>query len=307
MKKNILILGGAGFIGKNLVEELKNDYDLIVFGRKENCFAGNNPLFYKGDFSESRDLEIIFGENKIDLVIHLISTTIPSISNENMSFDVDSNLTGTINLLNLMKKYSVPKIIFVSSGGTIYGKINPSIDSVSENHPTNPICSHGIIKLAIEKYILLYHHLYGIDYLILRVSNAYGENHASDRLGLINVALKKIINKQSVQIWGDGMVIRDYIYAKDCVSIIRKLIEKGISNEIINVGSGIGHSINDILSIIQKIAGDFNIEKSEMRNFDVPKIILNTNKLKSFIDFELTDIEVGIRNTYNWLKNKYGK
>lgn len=301
MKQNILILGGLGFIGQNLVEELFNEYNLIVFDYGK---ANNNQNFhyFKGDFTRKEDLERVFRENKIDLVIHSISTTIPS--SDNIVYDIDSNLISTINLLELISKYSVPKILYISSGGTVYGLIENK-NSVDENHPTNPICSHGINKLAIEKYIYLYHHLYNIDYLILRLSNPFGEYHISDKQGLINVTLKKILKKEKITIWGDGEVIRDYIYIKDGVRIIRELIEKNISNQIINVGSGQGHSTNEILSIIRNLFGDFEIVNKEARNFDVPKIVLDTSKLKSLIKYKLTPIEEGINKTYKWLKSKY--
>ena len=301
MKQNILILGGLGFIGRNLMEELINDYNLVVFDHQK-INNQQNFLYFSGDFTKKEDLESIFVKNKIDLVIHSISTTVPS--SENMVYDIDSNLISTLNLLELIKKYSVAKILFISSGGTVYGLIDNK-NSVDENHPTNPICSHGINKLAIEKYIYLYHYLYNIDYLILRLSNPFGENHASDKQGLINVTLKKIIKKEKITIWGDGGIIRDYIYIKDCAKIIHELIEKNISNQIINIGSGLGHSINEILSIIRNLVGDFEIENIEGRNFDVPKIVLDTSKLKSLITYKLTPIEEGINKTYKWLKSKY--
>ncbi|MFH1366673.1 MAG: NAD-dependent epimerase/dehydratase family protein [Patescibacteria group bacterium] len=300
MKKNILILGGLGFIGQNLIEVLIDEYDLVVYDRQK-LSKNQNFLYYTGDFTKKEDLERVFKENKIDLVIHSISTTIPS--SDNIVHDINSNLFGTINLLELMKMYSVPKILFISSGGTVYGLIDKN--SIDENYPTDPICSHGINKLAIEKYIYLYHHLYNIDYLILRLSNPFGEYHTSDKQGLINVILKKIIKKEKITIWGDGGIIRDYIYIKDCAKIIHELIKDNISNQLINVGSGQGHSINEILAIIRNCVGNFEIANENARNFDVPKIVLDISKLKSLIKFQLTPIEEGINNTYKWLKSKY--
>lgn len=304
MKKNILILGGLGFIGQNLIEELGDDYNLIVFDSKK-INGSQKFLLFNGNFSDSLEIENIFKSYKIDLVIHLISTTIPSSSIEDMAYDIDSNVIDSIKLLELIKRYSVPKILFISSGGAIYGLIEDNKESVDENHPTFPISPHAINKLAIEKHIYLYHYLYKIEYLILRLPNPYGEYHQSDKQGFINVALKKIVKKEKVEVWGNGDIIRDYIYIKDCVKIIHNMIKQNISNQIINVGSGKGFSINDILSTIKSITGDFEIEKKETRNFDVPRIVLNTNKLKSIMDFQLTNIEEGIDRTFQWTKNNY--
>ncbi|MFA6391482.1 MAG: NAD-dependent epimerase/dehydratase family protein [Patescibacteria group bacterium] len=303
MKKTILILGGEGFIGRNLIDELKDNCNIISFDLEKNAKSDDKITFYKGNFTFQQDLEIIFKENKIDIVIHALSTTIPSNSNANIIYDINSNLVATIELLDLMRKYSTPKIIFISSGGTVYGLLDHEQSVVTENQATNPICSYGIVKLSIEKYIYLYNYLYGINYLVLRFANPYGRYHKSDKQGLINVILNKIINHETVTIWGDGSTVRDYVYINDCSSIVRNLIEKNISNETINIGSGVGYSINDILKIIEKQIGNFKTNRLETRDFDVPSFILDNSKLQSIINHTFTNIEEGVNNTYNWLKN----
>lgn len=294
-------MGGLGFIGQNLIEELKEDYRLVVFGRSKNH---NSPdyIYCHGDFTNRDAVETVFKKHRIDLVIHAISTTIPASADP--IIDIDSNLKSTVHLLELLKQYNVSKIVFLSSGGTVYGLIN-ELDSVPENHPTYPISAHGITKLAIEKYLYLYQRLYNLNYLILRLSNPFGEHHSSDKQGLINITLKKIIKKEPMTVWGNGEIIRDYIYVKDCVKIIHQLIDKNISNQIINVGSNQGYSINEILAIIRNLIGNFEIIHSEYRNYDVPKIVLDTSKLKSLIDFELTPLNKSIQNTCRWLKQTY--
>ncbi|HRS02727.1 MAG TPA: NAD-dependent epimerase/dehydratase family protein, partial [Bacteroidota bacterium] len=181
MKKNILLLGGFGFIGSNLIEALlkSNLYNIIVFEFKgvTSKFSDRVSVFY-GDFNNEEDLAELFENYKIDIVVHLVSTTVPATSNDNIEYDINSNLIGTIRLLNIMVQHNVLKIVFLSSGGTIYGEI--SEPKVSEEHPTHPISSHGIVKLSIEKYLYLYHRLHNLDYLILRVSNPYGPYHSSD-------------------------------------------------------------------------------------------------------------------------------
>lgn len=306
-KKNILLLGGLGFIGLNLIEEFIQDaqYNIIVFSAKntpiENIEMFKDVKVYLGDFNDVNDIEKIFEENKIDMVFHLVSTTIPSTSNRDIVYDIESNLISTIKMLDLMRKYDVKKIVFFSSGGTIYG-IGDVNEKFSESDPLNPICSYGIIKDAIEKYLFLYGYLYGMQYLVLRVSNPYGEYHNSEKQGIINVALRNILMRGTVNIWGSGEVVRDYIYVKDLAGITAQLVKKGISNEVLNIGSGVGYSINDIVAIFGSITENFDVVREDTRKDDVPRIILDNKKLLSIIPFVFTDIEAGINRTYSWTK-----
>ena len=272
--KKVLILGGFGFIRTNLTEELINrgEYEIYIF-EAINAIIQNPDLLkktkvYYDDFHNIEDFEVIFKEQLIDTVIHLINTNNPSSSNTNIIFDIKSNLINTINLLNIMLKYNCKNIVFLSSGGTIYG-VSKERNNKKEADLKNPISSYGIVKLTIEKYLHLYNNLYGLNYLILRPSNPYGEYHYSQKQGIINVILKKVLNKETVEIWGDGSVVRDFIYVKDLVKIIVELIENKIKNDIFNIGSGKGYSINDIIEIIQKVMGNFKLEYKDARKVDV--------------------------------------
>lgn len=308
-KKNILILGGFGFIGLNLLEELfsARGYSVVIFDSAPAPAAWADKAtckIYRGDFCREHDLEEVFKENKIDIVVHLVSTTIPTDSNgSEMVYDIESNLVPTVKLLCLMRRLSVPKIIFASSGGTVYGLPQKGLQAgnFAETWSTNPICSHGTVKLAMEKYIQLSGYLYGLEYLILRISNPYGEHHSSSVQGLINVALKNVLAGRPVVVWGDGEVVRDYIYVKDCVKAIRALIDQGISGEIFNVGSGSGYSVNEILTLIKDVAGKFQVKRVHSRKFDVPKAVLDISNLEAAVDFNPTNIKNGIKKTYRWL------
>lgn len=300
-KKNILIIGGHGFIGSNLI-------DLLILGGLYNIFVfdkvgkQNNSAEYHhiaGDYNNLGDLESFFSSNSVEIVVHLASTTVPSTPNgKDMLSDIETNLIGTIQLLNLMVKYKVRNILFTSSGGTVYGSEDHA--SYSEADWGLPISSHGIVKQTIERYLFLYNYHFGINYLILRISNPYGENHKSLTHGFINVSLRKIINNETVIVYGDGSVVRDYIYINDLVRIMVKLINIGFDNQIINIGSGLGYSINDILKVIACLVGDFSVNYVASNNFDVPRVVLNNMKLLSIIDFKLTPIDKGILQTYLW-------
>lgn len=304
-KKNILLLGGFGFIGSNLIEELiKTDfYNIIVFEFKSiiQQFA-DYVTVYQGNFDNRENLEEIFKNHKIDIVVHLISTTIPATSNDEILYDINSNLISTLHLLDVMLKYDTKRIVFLSSGGTIYG--DNKGQKALETHPTNPICSYGIIKLAIENYLLLYNRLQNLEYLILRISNPYGEFHNSDKQGIINVVIKNILQNKKIIVWGDGSIVRDYIYVKDLAKIIIRLFEKNIYNQTINIGRGEGYSVNQVLEYILEIQPNFEIEYKQSRKCDIQKIILNTDKLNSLLTFGFTNLKTGITLTYQYYKNQ---
>ena len=303
MKKNILILGGLGFIGSNLIEEFlrhNDDYNILVFDFPGKLnFFGSQIKVINGDFNNETTLKQVFTENVIDTVFHLISTTIPASSNDNIIYDIEANLVPTIQLLKLLVQFKIQEIVFFSSGGSVYGKVK-DVKKVDENHSTFPISSHGIIKLTIEKYIHLFQELYGVNYLILRVGNPYGPYQSSDSQGLINVFIRKMFRNETLTIRGDGNAIKDYIYVKDLAKIVHLLISKGIRNEIINIGSGIGISINQIVKIFkEKFNYKNSIKYSEAYLSDVPRIVLDTKKLEGLIQYSVCDIEEGLLKLFN--------
>ena len=205
----------------------------------------------------------------------------------------------TVRLLEMMRKYKVNRIVFLSSGGTVYGL--PKALPFTENSPTDPICSYGITKLAIEKYLHLFHHLYGMQYLILRPSNPYGPLHTSNRQGLINVLLRKIMADETITIWGDGQVVRDYIYIEDMADIIFRLIDSNVTNQIVNIGFGNGLSILAILDILKTRFPLLRVQFQSPRGFDVSRLEMNVDKMKSLCNIPLVDIHTGIDLTYNWI------
>ncbi len=308
--ETILILGGFGFLGSNIInyslQNFPNDYQFIVFDIYERHPLGENfnniIKTYKGDFTNKEDINIVFEENKIDYIFHFISTTVPATSNNNIRYDIESNLISTINLLDICKSYTIKNIFFISSGGAVYGDSQQYIHGESDD--LYPNSSYGIVKITIEKYLKLYNHLYGINYLCLRLSNPYGAFHFSKKQGLINIAIKKAINHEEFEVWGDGSNLKDYIYAEDVARIIFTLLRRGMCNQVLNIGSNKGYSVNEILKLIKTIIPSLCIKYREPRSFDVPKVILNTQAIIPYIDFELTSLEAGINNTFQWTLQK---
>lgn len=294
----ILLLGGQGFIGQNLAKKLVAEgHDVYVLERKINPDRKlPNVKYFEGDFLDRGTYDKYL--EGIDVVYHLVSTTNANNSNNEMQRDVQDNIVGTINLLDACVDHNVKKVVFTSSGGTIYGI--PQEVPIKENHPKNPICSYGITKLTIEKYLSLYKHLYNLDYTVLRLSNPYGPYHQSLTQGLINVILYKAINNEELEIWGDGKVERDYIYIDDTVEALSLVKDVETEEKVFNIGSGQSYSICDIINEVEKIAGK-SIKKNfkPSRNQDVPINVLDITLAKRVLGWEpIVGIEEGIRNTY---------
>lgn len=304
-KKNILILGGYGFIGTNIlkyIDQYFSDlYQCIVFDRVAKHPHGINvscaSKSYAGDFSDSQFLEQIFTENHIDIVIHSLSTTIP-VESQNARYDVESNLLPTLDILQNMVKYGVKNIVYISSGGAVYGN---QLCSHSEQDNVSPISSYGVVKLAIEKYILQYTQLYGIQSLIVRLSNPYGPYHFNPRQGIINIAIRKSLRGEALQVWGDGNTHKDYIYITDFVQILFHLIAIDQYCGVINIGSGHVTSINDIIRTIRCHNLELEVGYTHAKQLDVSNFELDITKLKAMMgDYNFTDISEGISKTIEW-------
>lgn len=305
---NILVLGGSGFIGSNLVEFLADKGDKIIVFSKSKKARNLEPFkdrikIIDGDFSDFKKIKNILEKEKIDIVVHLISNVIPGTQFNKITADIDVELVSTMKLINLLAEKNI-KLVFFSTGGAIYG--NNSKTLYSENDTPNPINYYGWLKLTIEKYIEMQHEIAGLNYLNIRPSNVYGKNQKPKRKqGLIGVTLEKIINNDDVEVWGDGKVTRDYLYVEDLCRAVYLLIKNNKWNNTYNVGSGKGTSVNDILKIIKKVTGkNFKINYSEKRKIDSKHNALNTTKLKKTIKWEnLTPLEKGIRKTWETIKN----
>ncbi len=301
---NVLVLGGNGFIGSHLVDKLiLEGHTVRVFDKNEEHFR--KPLstvdYHLGEFGNRGLLSLAL--NEIDVVIHLISTTLPKTSNDDPVFDVQSNVIETLFLLEQCVANKIKKIIFTSSGGTVYGR--PQSLPVVEENPTNPICSYGICKLTIEKYFALFKQLYNLDFVIIRPSNPFGSRQNPGGIqGAIPVFLQRILKNETIQIWGTGEVVRDFVYVENLVDAIYNSIIYQTSSRIFNVGCGKGYSLNDILSIMKRITGrDLRVEYTNSRTYDVPKIYLDITKANNELHwYPRTSLEQGITHTWDFIK-----
>lgn len=306
-KKKCIIFGGGGFIGSHLAEELITKgynvriFDIKNFNKRNLSHFIESIEIFEGDFNNHIDIKTSL--QNIDYVFHLVSSTTPSISMANPLYDIETNLISSVNLLQeCIKLGTIQKIIFISSGGTVYGI--PQEIPISESHPTLPICSYGIIKNTIEHYCMLYQRLYGLKCKIFRISNPYGERqNPKGKQGVIPIFLNKILLGQKIEIWGDGEVIRDYVYIKDVVNLLVKSLALEVPNSIYNVGSGHGLSLNELIRIMEEVTNtNANVKYLEKRSFDVPCNILDNTLAKTEYFWEpKMDIQSGINILKSYL------
>lgn len=304
-KENILLLGGNGFIGKNILDYYINTFKnvnffFVVLSRNNIDEKNINIAYEQGNFGNKEVLINLFTKWKFSKVFHLASTTIPTSSNNNIYNDLNENLLSTITLLDVMKEFQCNYILFLSSGGSVYGE--KIISPISETELCLPISSHGVVKLTIENYIKLYQKQYGINYLILRISNPFGEFHTSNQQGIINIAVRNALHGKILDVWGDGSQSKDYIYVKDLTNIIFKLIDNKIINNVINVGTGTSIKLNSILDQIKVMYPEFIINYIDYKPTDIKDFCLDIKLLNSLIDFKYTDFKVAINNTVVWEK-----
>jgi UDP-glucose 4-epimerase len=295
MKRNCLVLGACGFMGTHLVKGLLREghqvraFDLPVKVKDTNARSHPNLEYVGGRFDHKAELASAL--RNVDIVFHLVGTTVPQSSNEDMVFDIQTNLIDTVAFLHLCVQRGVKRVLFPSSGGTVYGI--PLKNPVSEVSSTRPICSYGIVKLAIEHYLHLFNYLYGLKYVVLRISNPYGPGHQKVGQGVIPAFLKSIKDQGKIDVWGDGSVVRDYIFINDVVEAFLKAMVYPGSGSVFNIGSGAGGPLTEIIGLIKEVLGvSFHTGFLPGRKVDVPAIYLDISLAREKMGWQP---EVGLR------------
>lgn len=300
----ILFIGGAGFIGSNLIKKIMNYHGTKVYV-VEPHFANISRIeklqveVIRGELMDVDLMESLITANKIDIVIHLVSTLIPGSSYDDFIDEYQNVIFPSIRLMELCCRHDV-KFVYFSSGGTVYGE-RKSYNPFKEDEDLLPISYYGWSKQMMENSILFKSRTQGLKYLIIRPSNPFGHGqNLFGKQGLIAVSLGKILGGHPVEVWGNGSAVRDYIYIDDLSDAFVKLLQnENIINTTVNIGSGIGYSVNDILAFLKIVSGkDFEIRFMDARHVDVSNMILNVDKLKSLIDFKVTPILDGMKIFY---------
>lgn len=319
----ILVMGGAGYIGSHTVKHLlDNNYDVVVadnliYGHREA--VDNRAHFEIADLMDKDSLRAVFQKHKIDAVIHFAAFAYVGESVEKPQKYYHNNVIGTINLLDVMLENNVKKIVFSSTCAT-YGE--PQYTPIDENHPQNPINPYGRTKLMIEQIFADYEKAYGLQHIALRYFNAaggikdgsIGESHAPET-HLIPLVLKAITGERpAIKVFGtnydtpDGTCIRDYIHVEDLAQAHRLAVEKlGSYNGCINLGTGIGTSVKEIITAAEQVSGKTcPLEYAERRAGDPAKLFADNTKAKKILSWnpQYNNIKDIIQTAWNWELNR---
>lgn len=308
----ILLIGGAGFIGSNIVEHLlfsSQKYSIFVL---EPEFASLHRIeqlpitVFRGELNNFELLKDILLSNNIDTVVHLVSTLIPGSSFDDYQKEFSNMIFPSIRLMELCSELSI-KFVYFSSGGTVYGDRRNDGVPFSEENQMAPISYYGWSKQMMENSILYMHRTKNLEYVILRPSNPYGKGqYLYGKQGFIAVALGKILAGKSIQIWGKGDITRDYIYIDDLGKAVVEILSNSlVVNKTLNIGSGVGYTINDIIRVLRTVVKEnFSVEYLPARNVDVSSVVLDITKLRSVISFNPRGILEGVTEFYNVINNE---
>ena len=297
--KKVLIIGGNGFIGSNLAKSLvKNGYSVCSFDIQEPKLKLQEVKYIVGDFFDNEFLESSL--EGIDIVVHSLSTINPGNSNKRFMQGYSRDFVQSAYLFSLCAEKNI-KVIFLSSGGTVYG--NQSIQPIKENSIAEPINHYGTVKLCIESVLKTFNTQSHSKMIIARISNPYGPGQDFNKgVGFIDAALKKTMQNELVEIWGDGSVIRDYIYISDVCDMIVSLIDYEGNEDVFNLSSNEGISLNNVIEEIRKLGLNPNVVYKEARSVDVKKVVLDNEKILAVTHDSVTTFSEGLKKYFDFLK-----
>lgn len=303
-----LVTGGNGYIGAHLVDHLlSSGWEVNVLHKYEQRRYGTKPpalRFFRGDLTQESLLrEAVSG---VDIIYHLLWTTtaIHEIANKDPIADVQANLIPSMQLIEAALHARVKRLIFTSSGGTVYGPT--MIKPIPEQHPQNPISAYGVSKLAVEKYLQMFHHLHGLDYVILRPSVPYGPGqNPLGRQGAVAVFLYRVGARLPLTIWGDGSVSRDYFYISDLIDALLAAAERPLNrHRVFNIGGREEVSLNRLITHAEEVTGKkARVDYLPARTFDTPHVVLDTTAAKQRLNWKpQVGMQEGLAKTWSWMQ-----
>lgn len=295
MRMRIIVTGANGFVGKNLAPRLADHEELEVTATdvQPGEFGPNAEFRFLDVTDESAVLSAL---RDVDVIVHLAAhQLVPSLSDPRLNAKV--NIMGMLNILEGARKTKVRKVIF-SSASSIIGDVlyNP----VDEKHPCNPKTPYGVTKLACEQYLRMYQSLFGVNYVIFRFFNIYGPHQLE---GLIPSIYRKISSGAAIDVYGDGKQVRDYVYVEDLGDIFAKSILKDVKNVTLNVGTGKGLDVLEVVELASKILEKRpNLKFNPARPGEIQNFVANPEMIKTTLGIvPSTGAEEGMRRTFAWL------
>lgn len=300
-----VVLGGNGFIGSHLVDSLvARGHHVRAFDRfsGERRFESDKVEVLAGDYLNKADLaQAIEG---MDYVFHFISSTTPATAENDPTVDIETNVRTSVDLLGMCAEQGVKRVLYASSGGSIYGES----DSVhQEIDPTLPVSPYAIGKLTVENYLRYFRVKQGLESVSFRISNPYGERQTlGARQGVIPIFIENIISGKPVTMYGDGSMVRDYVYVKDVANIVADMFNRNLKYDIYNLGSGESESLNDILKVLSQVHdGEIAVEHKDVPSTFLHKVLLNTDRLKDELpEMQLTSLHDGVQKTYDYIQRR---
>lgn len=298
-----LVTGAAGFIASHVVElYLQQGYEVVIVddlstGRRSNL----NPAatFYEMDI-RSPELATVFEKERPDIVNHHAAQMDVRRSVADPLFDADVNIRGSINVIECAKRYGVKKMVYISTGGAVFGE--PEYVPCDENHPINPICQYGASKHTVEHYLYMYKVNYGLNYVVLRYPNVFGPRQdPHGEAGVVAIFTGQMLTDKQVIINGDGEQLRDYVYVGDCAraNLLALTVEK--AEGIYNLGSGRGTTVNQVFDALKSITG-YGREPvhGPAKVGETRAIYLDASKARRELGWEPTvSLEDGLRQVVN--------
>jgi UDP-glucose 4-epimerase len=296
--KTHLIVGGCGFIGRHVAVALARRGHRIVIADPASPSFQLPPdvigavSFVDACLTPAANDDLVWDRlvEQADVVHHLAWSTIPASANRDPLADIDFNLRVAVGLLEALRRRGGGRLIFSSSGGTVYGRLQQI--PVSEDHPLEPVTAYGVSKLAVEKYCGVYRHLHGLDCRIARLSNPFGAGQDPYRgQGAVTAFVHRALKGAPLVIWGDGSVVRDYIHVSDAADAFVRLAELPAERLgqrfIYNIGSGVGVSLAEIVDMLgERLQRKLEVRHEASRPFDIPVSILDISAAKESLGWQ---------------------
>jgi UDP-glucose 4-epimerase len=303
--RRVLLVGGSGFIGSHLARHLldKGITPVIVDWVRP---ALKEIEYHSAELRTVMDLFPGLLES-VEAVYLLAWTTKPQAANQDPVYDLESNVLAGLHFLEGLRRLRRrPRVFFVSTGGAVYG--NPECTPTAETHNPKPIGAYGISKWVFEQYLDLYRRVHGLDILVFRPGNPYGEGQdPAASQGAVGVFLGRVARMEPIEIWGDGEVVRDYLYIGDLVEGLLRGLDYHPEDEnaprVFNLGSGQGVSLKDLLVRIEHVTGRRpEVSYKSGRVVDVPAIVLNCDCAERLLGWRAeTSLETGLARTWAWV------
>lgn len=298
----VALIGAGGFFGTNLARHLAPRIaELRCLGLKLSFPEAMQGLTWiTGDMADAAISDALDG---CDTVIHLATTSAPG-TDLDISADAEANVMASLRLFDRCIAAGVKQVVFISSGGTVYGI--PNHVPIPESAPTLPITAYGVAKLSIEKYLEVYARLRGLEYRVLRISNLYGPYQTTAKMqGVVAAFLARAMRGEPLEIWGDGKVVRDYVYVEDAAAAVLAAMRYRGDERIFNIGGGMGMSLNEVITAIETLLGRELVKNYRPgRPVDVPINILDCALAKLELGWAArTNFSKGLEQTSAWMRS----